>query len=101
MVSGMHSGAMGRAAIHVLLAPACLAAVACGGGSTITPAWRKVDSRLEQCPPPIGNVVVEELGPADTIDWLPVGAWGGALAVTYRFPSAADASSAEECIGPP
>jgi hypothetical protein len=101
MVRGIHSGAIGRAALQVLLAAACFTAVACGGESTITPAWRKVDSCLEQGPSFLGNVVVEKGGPVNAIDSLSVDASGGALANAYCFPSAADARSAEEAIGPP
>ena len=102
MIRSKRSGAIGRAALPVaLLATACSAAVACGGENTITSAWRKVDSCLEEHPSFVGNVVVEKGGPGDAIDALSVFGSGGALANAYRFPSLADARSAEQGIGPP
>ena len=60
---------------------------ACGGQSTITSAWKHVDSCLEQHPSFVGNVVAGKGGPGDTIDTLSVEGSGGALANAYRFPS--------------
>ena len=74
---------------------------ACGGQDTITSAWKKVDSCLEQHPSFVGNVVIGKGGPSDAIDTLSVEGSGGALANAYRFPSSADARSAEHGIGPP
>ena len=102
MVGTRRSGAMARAALYVaLLATASLVAAGCGGQSTITAAWRNVDSCLELHPSFVGNVVVEKGGPGDAVDGLSVEDSGGALANAYRFPSAADARSTEQGLGPP
>jgi hypothetical protein len=102
MIRRRHVGAMVRAALDAaLLATACWAAGACGGENTITQAWRTVDSCLEQHPSFVGNVVVGKGGPGDAIDSLSIEGSGGAFANAYRFPSAADARSAEQGLGPP
>jgi hypothetical protein len=87
--------------LGILITSAVVLLTACDGQSTITPAWKKVDSCLEQHPSFVGNVVVEKGGGGGAIDTLSVEDSGGALVNASRFPSAAAARSAEQGIGPP
>ena len=91
----------GNPIVGAAIAVGCLAIVACGGQNTITSAWKKVDSCLEQHPSFVGNVVVSNGGGNGAMDSLSVEGSGGALANAFRYRSAADAKSAEQGIGPP